>query len=254
MRMNDVKILSIDWDYFQNVKKEIIRKCYPDGIDMPTDLSTIIWASKYAAFPDLKQNATLRADEYQILTKILKKQSTAIPVTIVNSHMYAYDFVKNISDKHHTKIELVNVDMHHDIVNNNDELDCGNWIQHLIENHYIKSPIIKSLKWINHPISFDTYGFLDPDDSQEFKDVIEKINGGTSLSVIENETFDGIFIARSDNWSPPHLDGYFNKLIKHIFNHFTEVIIEKSVETQRSEYKQITENIRTNYREVLNKK
>ena len=73
------------------------------------------------------------------------------------------------------------------------------------------------------------------------------------MSVIENETFDGIFIARSDNWSPPHLDGYFNKLIKHIFNHFTEVIIEKSVETQRNEYEQITENIKTVYRKELSK-
>lgn len=43
-----LKVLSIDFDYFQNVNADTIRSCYPDGIDLPTELSTIVWSGYYA--------------------------------------------------------------------------------------------------------------------------------------------------------------------------------------------------------------
>ena len=46
-----MNILSIDFDYFQNVTKDKIH-LYPDGIDLGTTLSEITWGCKYATDGD----------------------------------------------------------------------------------------------------------------------------------------------------------------------------------------------------------
>ena len=43
-----LRVLSIDFDYFQVVDKDTVQSCYPDGIDLDTSLSTVVWASHYA--------------------------------------------------------------------------------------------------------------------------------------------------------------------------------------------------------------
>lgn len=42
-----MKILSIDFDYFQNTTKETLLSDYPDGIDLPPFVSQVVWASRY---------------------------------------------------------------------------------------------------------------------------------------------------------------------------------------------------------------
>ena len=46
--MRPINILSIDFDYFQNVDSKTLLMHYPDGIDLPEELSRFIWASHYA--------------------------------------------------------------------------------------------------------------------------------------------------------------------------------------------------------------
>lgn len=46
--MRPINILSIDFDYFQNVDSKTLLMHYPDGIDLPEELSRFIWLNHYA--------------------------------------------------------------------------------------------------------------------------------------------------------------------------------------------------------------
>lgn len=216
-----LNVLSIDWDYFQNTNLNILHH-YPDGIDHSTELSELIWSCKYEIYPYLKNDITLMETEYNNLRHILGKQASTCPVMIANSHVHAFDFIQ---ENKKDKINITNIDMHHDIINENPERDCGNWLKELLMKK-------AKLKWISNPISFDMYKI------QKDKDLLHAINSihaGTSLDVIKNESYDIIFLARSDTWSPPHLDKYFCQLVNEMTNHFDKITIETSVKEPRKQ-------------------
>ena len=50
-----MKILSVDFDYFQDVSKETLLK-YPDGVDLPTQITNFTLGSKYACYGDEIRN------------------------------------------------------------------------------------------------------------------------------------------------------------------------------------------------------
>lgn len=213
-----LKVLSVDFDYFQKVNKETILECYPDGHDLGTELSCIVWAGRYSYQKNklLKVKAdTKKIDE---LEDIIRNMSYYSPIMVCNSHKHCYDFIENIynSDKYEG-IELVNIDMHHDLFNDNEELDCGNWIGHVVKDFPCE------VTWICNPISKDVYGI----DSSEFTIVRE------DFSEIQYETFDALFLCRSDMWLPPHLDDKFQELFHYICENFSDVIKEKNIEIPR---------------------
>lgn len=184
------RILSIDFDYFLQATQEAI-KSFPDGIDRSTELSTLIWASHYL---DGKQGTLTRSvgvlsDELDCIKRILQKQSSDCPVMIAQSHVHAYDFVHDTVSED-DELRLVNVDMHHDIVNDNEKLDCGNWISHLLKEYNM------GLTWVANPVSLEMFG-LDKDrkENRAFRGIVQK-----NLSKIEekNYAFDGVFLCRSD--------------------------------------------------------
>lgn len=215
------RILSIDFDYFLQATKEAL-KSFPDGIDRSTELSTLIWASHYL---DGKQGTLTRSvgvlsDELDCIKRILQKQSSDCPVMIAQSHVHAYDFVHDIVSED-DELRLVNVDMHHDIVNDNEKLDCGNWISHLLKEYDI------GLTWVANPVSLEMFG-LDKDrkENRAFRGIVQK-----NLSKIEekNYAFDGVFLCRSDIWTPPHLDSVFHSLCDTIADHFNSVVMEQDI-------------------------
>ena len=100
-----LKVLSIDFDYFQNVDADTIRSCYPDGIDLPTELSTIVWSGYYAN--DRTRNklssVTILNDELNLLRKLLTSKDNfrvSTPVLIANSHVHIYDFIHEYMDEY----------------------------------------------------------------------------------------------------------------------------------------------------------
>ncbi len=117
--------------------------------------------------------------------------------------------------------------MHHDTFNDNPELDCGNWIKHIL-NDYGEENV--GLRWISNPISCEVFGFGDTERNMER-------NGHklfpTSVSDILDMQFDLVYLCRSDTWTPPHLDEGFAELVKTCSNHFEKVLIEESVKTPR---------------------
>lgn len=214
-------VLSIDFDFFQIVDEDTIRTCYPDGHDNTTELSMFVWSSYYVD-KYLKEKITnVKPNETKLrqLMNILRKCNMFTPSLVANSHKHIYDFIHNqLKSTNSEKLELINIDMHHDMFDNGDELDCGNWVS------LIKKDIPTEFTWIANEISEKIYG-----DSFDKNDKLQ-----TDFNCLKNKKIDAIFICRSDTWLPPHLDKSFDKLLKFMCNNFYNVICEKCVTTPRN--------------------
>lgn len=215
------RILSIDFDYFLKITKEAVRS-FPDGVDCSTELSTLIWASYYlgGTQANLVRSVGILEEELECLKRILKKQSPDTPVMIANSHVHVYDFVHDYVSEDE-KLSLVNIDMHHDFTNNNKHLDCGNWISYLLDEYKMK------LRWIANPISIEMFGL----DKEVKEDKALRNVLSLNLATLEEkeEKYDGIFLCRSDMWTPPHLDSVFHSLCDTIADHFNSVVMEQDI-------------------------
>jgi len=203
-----LNILSIDFDYFQKVDPETLY-CYPDGHDFGAEMSMMIWAGHYANKHESEKILKVEVDTDKIekIKRIIKKACPVdSPVMICNSHKHAYQFIKQVySDNgRRGRVHVYNVDMHHDLFNNNLNVDCGNWVSHILKD------IPKStITWIANPISRQMYGL----DESRFSMVSE------DLSTLDGIQFDALFICRSDIWTPPHLDSYFRDLANAVADH-----------------------------------
>lgn len=228
-----MKVLSIDYDYFQSVSVETLKTCYPDGVDLPTSITLLTWASHYAnPYTSEKLNQVqLNKDELNYMHRILFSQKADIPLMITNSHKHIYNFIhQHYEQSNDDELYVCNVDMHHDMFNNNRQLDCGNWIKHLMRD-YGDDKV--TLKWIANPISLKVFGLDTMKGTDYTADDLKKLIP-TSLLEIAKDKFDLIFLCRSDTWSPPHLDSGFDKLIETCIHHFDEVAIETDVKNPRN--------------------
>lgn len=129
--------------------------------------------------------------------------------------------------------KLHNIDMHHDFFNENDFVDCGNWISYIFEGYGRKNI---DFKWIANPISLNVYGF-DLPERESLSSCVKE-----SLEAIKDEQYDYIFLCRSDAWLPPHLDDEFNNVLELIKTHFTNVSVKSEVQKPRN-YKSYTNDV-----------
>lgn len=192
------RVLSIDQDYFQDITKEQIQ-LYPDGIETSPEISLLTWAMRYTnMYPNFNPDEIkINDDLWFHMCSIIDHQyccDKTIPVRIALSHADCYRFIKEIFPDE-VQLQLFNVDMHHDMFNNNKELDCGNWINFVMREYDVE------LSWFNRDVSLEGYGiYKGKSDVRMYTD---------DLSPLDHMTFDAIFICRSDPWIPPHLDERF---------------------------------------------
>ena len=224
-----MNVLSIDFDYFQNVSEKVLQN-YPDGIDSSTIESEYIWADCYNKPHNDISKVRIIDKEFETIKRILTTIEPSSPIMIANSHKHIYNFIVERA-KADSPLSVVNVDMHHDFINDNPKLDCGNWISHLEERQEDGK---FRLRWVANPISVSMYGLFDNISGSELLALKKMIP--TSLSDIEDERFDAVFMCRSDTWTPPHLDKYFTELCKVAKSHFGEVIMENGIDTPRTFY------------------
>lgn len=208
------RILSIDWDYFINATDVQRYMLFPDGgnENISYELQDFIWNSRYAN-PKLKTIGVLKND-YELIHDMLRKftakcllnssENTEALCTV--SHKCIYYFIMQRTDKDE-EFEVYNVDFHHDMYcykTREQEVNCGNWVNCLIEQR----PNTQYY-WIKREDSDDEVigGYKVPCEVK-------------TLEEIKDLDFDYVFICRSDCWSPPHLDNYFETLwslmMKHI--------------------------------------
>ena len=211
MQAKTLKVLSIDFDFFQKTTVNLLMN-YPDGVDLPTEITELTWSSHYSH--NYNELITVKIDESKLnqLYKILAKQNNNIPVMIVQSHKHIYDFILR-NRKNNDKVQVFNIDMHHDCFGAKDRsLDCGNWVLHLKRN----LPDFK-ITWITQKEGLKLYN--NP----------HNIPVEFTFNKIRDKKFDMIFLCRSDTWLPPHLDEYFTHLASYIVTYFTNVQGEKSI-------------------------
>ena len=212
-------ILSIDFDYFQSVTEQQVVGLYPDGLDLPTGISTIVWAQHFANPKCEAELLKIKAPQQklQVLRGCLRKQHSTTPVMMVNSHIHIFNFIKGLFNTNE-ELNVVNIDMHHDIANDNSNLDCGNWVSQLKKVY----PRV-NLTWIQNPVSAKMFpvpkGF--------------KCLETTDLTTIRNYKYDAIFLCRSDNWLCPTLDADFTDLYFTIAAKFKNVQVERGIERPR---------------------
>lgn len=218
---NKLTILSIDFDFFQKVDAETLKTCYPDGIDTTTELSEVVWSSHYADPRQTDKLLQVEADLDKIneMLILLNKCNRNIPVLVANSHVEIYNFIMEKAKKRNTsKVDIINVDMHHDMFNDNYEMDCGNWIK------FIMQDLDASVKWIANPVSKEVYGLKE----KIFDQIREDFSG------IIPEKIDALFVCRSDIWFPPHLDDAFDAFLRKLCRHFSNVYGESSIKSPRN--------------------
>lgn len=210
------RVLSIDFDYFQKAKEHTLMNCYLEGIDLNTKVSEFVWSSLYAFHGEEIKKVTIHKKHLNEIKRIIRAQSPETTCIVAQSHEHIYDFLKEgYANSSYTSCHLYNVDMHHDLFNDNDEMDCGNWIGHL------KEEISCDVTWIANPVSKKVY------ELQNF-DIIQE-----DLSVLKDKQFDFVFLCRSDAWIPPHLDIYFDDLLELMCRTFNEVMGDPQIQDPR---------------------
>ena len=196
-------VLSIDWDYFMIKTKKQVIKC-PDGgnENLPDSVSDFIWLNCYVHSPellDIKTNiASMRA-----LGKTLKlnKEYESCKFKVAKSHAAIYPFIYDNMDDPSEPITIVNIDEHHDFYEHSDELNCGNWAWHVLDNFELKKFI-----WYQN----DHASIVGEPPNESCIEIIRDDN----LRGIQDCFYDMIFICKSLPWSPPHLDKNFERFFK----------------------------------------
>ena len=220
MREERLNVLSIDWDYFINASIGERLELFPDGgnENLPDGLGQLIWSGRYI---DGRLN-NIKTDTKAIrrLKKCIRNQSLLLETMIVDSHRYAYDFIKDYMFQHdYDSVNLVNIDFHHDVYDfGTDEVDCGNWLRILM----------KDLE-----DSDSKFTWVCREDSDDLRLELFDLEKTTSLDIIDEDDWDIIFICRSGMWSPPHLDKNFMDCFKWLLEYggyvrYQESIMKKS--------------------------
>lgn len=221
--MSKVRILSIDFDYFQDTTRETVLKCYPDGIDLPTEITCVIWMNSYCkSSPSYDLIRQVKANDILLSTaKIaLNKQKYDTPVIIRQSHLEIWDEIRK-RYSFGTEMYVAHVDFHDDFGNEGTRetiVDCGNWLYHVVKKYKAR------LRWYTRNASFDCYGIK----YNEVPAIRESL-----LPLLLEDEFDMIFLCRSDPWTPPHLDDSFDELVNLCKENFRNVDIEDCVSQPR---------------------
>ncbi|NLP27852.1 MAG: hypothetical protein GX370_03630 [Clostridia bacterium] len=192
-----VGVLSIDFDYFINASSEKRNMYFPDvNYEMPNDMLQSIWKKRYLRYPELKQVGVI--DDYYFLKSYLRNLKIARENFLkVDNHKYIKSIIDRIPTK--LKLKIVNIDFHHDYYHyykGSDSWNCGNWLRRVIEER----PNTK-VKWIRRK------------DSQVYSlDGLFPFEHTEDIRSIHKDKFDYLFICKSPEWSPIHLNKKFEEL------------------------------------------
>lgn len=240
--MKQLKVLSIDMDFFQDVDMDTFMECYPDGHDFASPvLSQIIWGSHYSNPFQREHLLEVKCPEtlFEELKCILNNQSSLAPVRIAQSHLRILDFIcSEAAERGCTNIEVTNIDMHHDMfTHNTDSIDCGNWL------NAVRNLLPTKVRWISSPISCDMM-----DDKSNEKDVEVIVN---SFDSIKYTQFDIIFLCRSDLWYAPHLDDKFEELVDYMQQRFKNVASVDNLVDRRGFVEQVSSSMESAFNELV---
>lgn len=206
--MKRLNVLSLDWDYFVNASEYERMSLFPDGgnENLSNTIRDVVWSSHY--YDDTITKIKTDSKAIRLVKKILRKPDTGhFGFQIMDSHRYAHDFILEIVEEYgYDSLNLVNVDYHHDVYSNGDEVDCGNWLEKIIKRFDDSD---SKFTWVARNDSDMNMG-------QSLDECHNHLECTFDLSIIEEYDWDIVFICRSAMWSPPHLDRNFKDAFKWI--------------------------------------
>lgn len=186
-----VNCLSLDWSYFIDAPPDVRSGCFQpvteEGHD--DDFISFAWAAAYAEHGGKLKKAGVKPVLYDILRRLPQR----VPVFVHKDHRHAYDVFNQYLRRNDT-VTLLNVDAHPDTENGSRKLGSHNWLRLFMGIHREKG---NRFLWL----SDDGYKRECPEGLSAFTDI--------NSSGIRDVPWDIIFIARSDMYCPPHLDGRF---------------------------------------------
>ena len=241
-----LNILSLDFDYFlkfDNDDTSVLSE-FPDGTESFLQYNDAVWATHLAhkEVEDKIKTVKCNEDELAKVSVFLNDCKANIPVMIANSHVHIYDFILSHA-KPGQELRILNLDFHHDAYTALQELNCGNWVLKLKER--ISNPVV--YQWITSDNGWNCAEGSIPRFVQgayrfkTFKDY---------LSWNKEYKPDLIFLCRSDLWVPPHLDVYFDILMRFMASHFNNVTGEQRITKPRDLSKEIAK-LRETYNTVF---
>lgn len=198
--MKKIKILSIDFDYFIKATIEERNTKFPNGLDeAPKELLEQMWREAYMIHPEIKDIGVVPS--YDFMCYFLSHRNFD-KVLIADSHKEIKQLIDQVPKN--TPLEVYNIDFHHDMYHyftSGDECNCGNWARKLlIEDRFYNS----DYTWIKRQDSdVMTLGGEVP--------CRKKTYLKTALRGIK---FDYVFICKSPEWTPPHLDTKYEYMLK----------------------------------------
>lgn len=223
--MSNTKILSIDWDYFFDCGEGDRVILFPDGGEFKESLGNIIWAGYYRSLEvdDYKSinDVTVDKKAFDYIMKWAKNTDLSNTITASSiSHLSIVHMVKEFNIK---DIDIINIDYHHDTFKHiENDINCGNWLSHFIKDNNARA------RWVKR-------------EDSGLESIGEKIEVTTDISIIENFIPDYIFLAKSNMWSPPHLDADFNKLYRTFFNNSSKLFSYTDLREMNNRYTKVKE-------------
>ena len=190
-------VLSIDWDYFINVDGTFRYHHFPDmpNEKYPKQMQNVVWTSRYS-----EDDEILKVGYNPVVHDIMRLIGEVPFVVVAESHRWIYTYlVQRLRLAGKKEISLLNLDFHSDFREGAAELDCGNWLSILMEQHK------GDYRWLGWE---DSYRDNIPKRLEFFTDVER------AKREIKDTAWDMLFICRSDMWSPPHLDAAFTNVFK----------------------------------------
>lgn len=196
-----LKVLSIDYDYFVDANESQVLNLFPDSIDLSPSLSAQVWDTHYMIHGDEIRSIGLRSDEYDKMINRLKNEITSDLCVFSYTHKDIVQCIEDLTrDCAVDKIIINHIDTHPDtgpLIS--DKFNCGNWVTYLKDKYDSVG-----IRWISNVNLF----------------MIQRVNGELLSNIkfgIDKLThikhYDLIFLCRSDQWVPPHLDQKFADMV-----------------------------------------
>lgn len=184
--MKRVLTVDIDWLCKKKLKEKHFENTRLPNLTINQFWQVIEWNGKLSK-KDLEayKFRTKRLGRYLFDCGVLSPDGL---VKVFTEHHEVYPFLNREEE-----IELVNIDLHHDICYRNqmqEKVDCGNWIYHLA-----RQGKIKTYHWVNRTFS-DTVMSKNFEHTYEFK---------LGQALPKPQQFDYIFIIKSPYYAPPKI-------------------------------------------------
>ena len=220
MDVNKNIVLSIDWDFFINATEKERIRLFPCN-DMCYNIEDIFdeWEDMYEENEDELYDINIKEKEYNYIFHKLRELligNSDTKVVIADSHKHIYKHIKKIGKESGNDLNIINIDFHHDCYSS-DEVGCESWVYHLIQEQ-----IITNIVWICDRTSGIDAEISDNDFEWETSEEMESyLNEIVECSLV--------FICRSSIYSPPHLNGRFDKMVNMIKKYSNNYSVEKDI-------------------------